>query len=155
MLFSHAPLGFSLEFPDSWTVAWYGNPTALEAYSSRMQTRADALPLSGDFSHIVAAQDLGTAKDSNGTPYETFTNTIEIVVWKDEPFKLPSRAKRFPLGELPFKARLGPYGNGGLHAAGQLDVGNGYVLHLTIRSDSPEATSRLQPILATGKRLAS
>jgi hypothetical protein len=54
---------------------------------------------------------------------------------------------------LPFKARLGKYGRGGLHAAGQLELGDGLVMHLTVTSDEPEATTDLQAVLATGRKL--
>ena len=112
-----------------------------------MQTALDDLPAAGNVRNIMIAQEI--LEQEHGR----IRCDLELSLWKDMPFKLPSRAKRFPCGELPFKARLGSYGRGGLHAAGQLEWGDGLVLHLVARTDEPEATTELQAVLATGKRL--
>jgi hypothetical protein len=78
---------------------------------------------------------------------------IELTVWKDHAFPLPTRAKKYPCGELPFKARLGKYGRDGEHAAGHLELGDGLVLHLVAHSDEPAATDDLYAVLNSGKRL--
>jgi hypothetical protein len=143
-LFSHPSLGFSFEIPDHWTIASWQDKTRLEAYAGAMQTSPDDLPSAGDYRNVLIAQEILEHE------YDRIRCHIELKVWKDTPFKLPSRAKKFPCGQLLFKARLGTYGRGGLHAAGQLELADGLVLHLTVTTDEPAATTELEAVLATG-----
>jgi hypothetical protein len=143
-MFVHQTLGFSFEIPDHWTLATWQSRAALEAYESAMQTSADDLPAAGDFRNIMIAQEILEQE------YGRIRCSIELSVWRDNPFKLPSRAKKFPCGELLFKAKLGSYGREGVHAAGQLELGDGLVLHLVVTTDEPAATTDLQAVLATG-----
>jgi hypothetical protein len=145
--FVHPILGFSFEFPEHWTLATWQFRSALEGYESAMQTSPEDLPATGDFRNALIAQEI------LGQEYGRIRCHLELVVWKDMPFKLPSRVKKFPCGDLLFKARLGQYGRGGIHAAGQLELGDGLVLHLVVRSDEPAATKDLQAVLATGRGL--
>ena len=145
-IFEHPVFGFSFTISEHWTLATWQNRTILEAYETRMQTSIDDLPPSDDFRNVMIAQEiLG--------PFGRIRCHIELIVWKDHAFALPTRAKKYPCGELPFKARLGKYGRGGEHAAGQLELGDGLVLHLVVHSDEPAATDDLRAVLNSGKRL--
>jgi hypothetical protein len=145
--FTHLTLGFSFEIPNHWTLATWQNRGAIEGYETAMQASPEDLPAPGDLRHVLVAQEILESEHGR------IRCDLELSVWKDAPFKLPTRAKKFPCGELPFRARLGSYGRGGLHAAGQLELSDGLVLHLTVRTDEPEATADLNAVLATGKRL--
>jgi hypothetical protein len=146
-IFVHPTLGFSFEIPEHWTLATWQNRSALEGYENAMQTNPEDLPAAGDLRNVMVAQEILEQE------YGRIRCHLELKIWKDTPFALPSRAKNFPCGELPFKARLGKYGRGGLHAAGQLELSDGLVMHLTVTSDEPEATTDLQAVLATGRKL--
>jgi hypothetical protein len=145
MNFEHIRLGFSIEIPDNWRVASHHDHMAIAGYTA--QKSEDDLPDDGDVRTILVIQEI--MKDE----HDRIRCHFEMNVWKNQPFKLPSRAKRYPVGELKFKARLGNYGVGGEHTAGQLDVGDGLVLHITARTDEPEATKDLKTVLATVKQL--
>jgi hypothetical protein len=144
MNFQHNRFGFSLQIPDGWRVASHQDQRAIAGYTA--QKSEDDLPGDGDFKTILVIQEILTDE------HDRIRCHFEMTVWKNEPFKLPSRAKRYPIGELQFKARVGSYGNGGEHAAGQLDVGDGFVLHITVWTDEPEATKDLKAVLATVKQ---
>jgi hypothetical protein len=147
VVFEHHILGFSLTIPSHWTIASSEKPDAIPGFESVMQKRPDDLPAPGDLRHVLTAAEIIVAE------YGRLRCHIELSLWKDNPFTLPTRAKKYPLGELPFKARVGKYGNGGQHAAGQLDLGDGLVLHLVTRTDEPSATTDLAAVLATGRKL--
>jgi hypothetical protein len=146
-IFEHPILGFSFAIPEHWTLATWQNRTVLEAYETRMQTTPEDLPPSDDFRNVMIAQEILEQE------YGRIRCHIELTVWKDHAFALPTRAKKYPCGELPFKARLGKYGRGGEHAAGQLELGDGLVLHLVVTSDEPTATDDVRAVLNSGKRL--
>jgi hypothetical protein len=146
MTFEHSVLKFSLDFPDTWKVCSYLDRTTVPGFDSYMQKNAKDLPAKGDYRHVLAAQEIVG-------PYDEIRCHLELSIWQSEPFPLPTRAKKYPCGELPFKARLGKYGHGGQHAAGQLDLGNELVLHIVATTNTPEATADLVAVLATGKRL--
>jgi hypothetical protein len=145
-IFEHPVFGFSFAIPEHWTLATWQNRSVLEGYETRMQTAPDDLPPSDDFRNVMIAEEILE-------PYGRIRCHIELTVWKDHAFALPTLAKKYPCGELPFKARLGKYGRGGEHAAGQLELGDGFVLHLVVTSDEPTATDDLHSVLNSGKRL--
>jgi hypothetical protein len=145
MRFAHKRLAFSIDIPDSWRVTSHRSRTAIEGYTP--QTHEDDLPADGDLRVILVFQEVLAHQ------HDRIRCHFELNVWRNEPFKLPSRARRYPVGELPFKARVGSYGVGGEHAAGQLDIGDGLVMHITVRTDEPAATRDLHAVLATAKRL--
>ncbi len=153
MLYRQNALGFCFEFPDSWRIDWYGNYDPANDLHGALQTSEADLPAAGDCKALIFARNLIIEKGADGNDFESHSIWIELYVWKDNPFKLPSRAKKFPYGDLPFKAQLRPYGNGGQHTAGQLDIGNGYVLHMTTMCSTPPAIVEIAHVLATGKRL--
>jgi hypothetical protein len=146
-IFEHPVFGFSFAIPEHWTLATWQNRSILEAYETRMQTTPEDLPPSDDFRNVMIAQEILEQE------YGRIRCHIELTVWKDHAFALPTRAKKYPCGELPFKARLGKYGRGGEHAAGQLELGDGLVLHLVVTSDEPTATDDVRAVLNSGKRL--
>ena len=146
-LFEHPVLGFSFSIPEHWTLATWQNRNALRGYEAFMQTSADNLPASDDYRYVMVAEEILEQE------YGRIRCHIELMVWKDHAFTLPTRAKKYPCGELPFKARLGKYGQGGEHAAGQLELGDGLVLHLLVRTDEPAATADVRAVLNSGKRL--
>jgi hypothetical protein len=147
MKFEHPVLKFSFDIPDTWRVASYLDRTTVPGFDSLMQKNPKDLPAKGDLRQVLAAQEIVG-------PYDEIRCHLELSVWQSEPFALPTRAKKYPCGELPFKARLGKYGNGGQHAAGQLDLGNELVMHIVTTTYNPEATADLATVLATAKRLA-
>jgi hypothetical protein len=147
MKFEHSVLKFSIEIPDTWKVCSYLDRTAVPGFDSYVQKNAKDLPAKGDYRHVLAAQKIVG-------PYDEIRCHLELAVWQSEPFPLPTRAKKYPFGELPFKARIGKYGEGGVHAAGQLDLGNELVMHIVTTTRDPNATADLAAVLATGKRLA-
>ena len=144
--FEHPVFGFSFAIPEHWTLAIWQNRSVLEGYETRMQTAIDDLPTSDDFRNVMIAEEI-LERDCGRIRCH-----IELTVWKDHAFALPTRAKKYPCGELPFKARLGKYGRGGEHAAGQLELGDGLVLHLVVCSDEPAATNDVRAVLGSGKR---
>jgi hypothetical protein len=146
-LFEHPMFEFSFTIPEHWTLATWQNRTVLEGYETRMQTAPEDLPPGGDFRNVMIAEEILEQE------YGRIRCHIELTVWKDHAFAPPTRAKKYPCGVLPFNAKLGNYGQGGEHAAGQLELGNGLVLHLVVRSDEPTATDDVQAVLSTGKRL--
>ena len=103
-LFVHPTLGFSFEIPEHWTLASWQNRTALPAHEHAMQTAPDDLPAAGDLRTVLVAQEILEQE------FGRIRCHLELCVWKDTPFTLPTRAKKFPCGELPFKARSGLYG---------------------------------------------
>jgi hypothetical protein len=146
-IFEHPVFGFSFAIPEHWTLATWQNRTVLQGYETRMQTSIDDLPASDDFRNVMIAEEILEQE------YGRIRCHIELSVWKDHAFALPTRAKKYPCGELPFKARLGKYGRGGEHAAGQLELSDGLVLHLVVHSDEPAATDDVRAVLNSGKRL--
>jgi hypothetical protein len=146
-IFEHQVFGFSFAIPEYWTLATWQNRSVIEGYETRMQTSLDDLPPSDDFRNVMIAEEI--LEQEHGR----IRCHIELSVWKDHAFALPTRAKKYPCGELPFKARLGKYGRGGQHAAGQLELGDGLVLHLVVTSDEPTATEDVRAVLGSGKRL--
>jgi hypothetical protein len=145
MKFTHEVLGFSIELPEQWSVASYLNPTAIDGYSA--QTTPADLPPDGDLRTILVVEEILSEQ------YGLIRCHLELTLWKNQPFKLPTRAKKYPVGELPFKARVSGYGEGGEHAAGQLDLGDGLVLHLVIRTVDPSATTDLKKVMGTAQRM--
>jgi hypothetical protein len=144
-LFVHPVLGFSFEVPASWKIVSWNRNTSDPAYGSQLQKSADDLPQPGDVRYVLVMQEV------LANEYDRIRCSVELTVWKDEPFKLPTRAKKYPCGELAFKARIGTYGRGGEHAAGQLDLGDGLVMHIVVSTDEPSATVDTHAVLATGK----
>ena len=146
MEFVHPVLKFSIDIPEHWKLASYLNPTAVAGYDSYMQKAADDMPTAGDYRHVLVFQEIAGE-------YDEIRCLVELTVWQSQPFALPTRAKKYPCGALAFKARLGKYGDGGQHAAGQLDLGNELVMHILTRTNTESATADLAAVLATGKLL--
>jgi hypothetical protein len=147
MKFEHPVLKFSFDIPDTWRVSSYLYRTKVPGFDTLMQKNPKDLPAKGDLRQVLAAQEIVG-------PYDEIRCHLELSIWQSEPFALPTRAKKYPCGELPFKARLGKYGNGGQHAAGQLDLGNELVMHIVTTTYNADATTDLAVVLATGKRLS-
>jgi hypothetical protein len=146
--FVHSVLGFSFDVPTTWKiVAWNANAED-PAYGSQLQKSLDDLPAAGDVRNVLVMQEILAAE------YDRIRCCVELSIWKDEPFKLPTRAKNYACGDLAFKARVGKYGRGGEHAAGQLELGGGLVMHIVVRTDEPSATVDTHAVLATGRRVA-
>jgi hypothetical protein len=151
VLFEHKVLGFSLEFPDDWRLIHHQSKASIKGYP--VQKSESDLPSKKKYRRVLAAQEILNSKDFEGHAFEEVTNLLEIIVWKDNPSRLSTHAKKYPVGDLAFKALLRPYGDGGQHAEGQLDLGKGLVLHLTAFSNTADATKSLQRVLKTGKLL--
>ena len=144
MTFVHPVLKFSIDIPDTWRVASFRNRTAVPGFDTYMQKTAKDLPPAGDYRHVLAVQEIVGE-------YDEIRCHVELTIWKSQPFPLPTRAKKYPCGQLAFKARLGKYGDGGQHAAGQLDLGDDLVMHIVTRTNNLGATTDLATVLATGK----
>jgi hypothetical protein len=143
--FTHSVLGFSFDLPIGWKVTSWNQNTSNEAYSSFLQKSIEDLPAAGDFRHVLIVQQILADE------FDRIRCSVELAVWKDEPFALPAKPKKLTCGELVFFGRVGKYGRGGQSTSGQLDLGDGLVLHITTSTDEPAATEDLKDFLATGR----
>jgi hypothetical protein len=149
VLFVHSVLGFSFEIPDGWKVTAWDQNTMNEGYASLLQKAPEDLPEPGDLRHVLVVQQI------LANEFDRIRCSMELAIWKNEPFSLPARPKKLPCGELLFLGKVGKYGRGGRHTNGQLDLGDGLVLHITTTTDEPTATEDLNTFLATGRRLSA